>query len=166
MDYKQLVANLFEIISRNFVNSSKSPKSNFGNGQDKIKIYDIDYKGVKIHITTSNKNNYYKSEYFSKKFASYSLVDLRNILLLVLPFATNFSGGDNTSVNTLDHVKVTLEYISKEIDLMCDGKVNSASIKLINENSDLINKYDALKVRFDLIVEADEFNSKISKISK
>ena len=147
MNYHVLTANIFELVSRNFTDlACIYPISNFGDRSNGYKhnSYVINYKNNVINVT-----NCHIPKYCEKIFASFSLIDLRNVLLLLIPFATNFNGGERTSINTLEHVKLTLKYITDEIKLQCDGDINSGSITLINENRELTNKYNALKQKYD-----------------
>lgn len=144
MDYHVLVADVFKLVSRNFTNHNNW--SNFGvklfveyvllySNSDK---HVIKYKDKLIYILPNNK--YPDSDYLMEQFESFSLIDLRNILLLLIPFATNFNGVGSVSVfngigsvsvNTLDHVKLALKYITKEIES------SPSSLSLCDDNSTL-----------------------------
>lgn len=152
MDYHEIVVNIFRLVSNDIKKTSNSTDRGKRNFEDKSPF--IRYNNKIIYLKSETENNI---QYYRDEFKSFSLIDLHNILILLIPFATNFYGTGGNSpyvwINTLEHVKLTLKYISKEIKSLCNGNTNSESIRLISENRDLTNKYDVLKQKYDAMRE-------------
>lgn len=72
------------------------------------------------------------TEYFEKHFLHFSLNDLRNVLYMLLPYSTSYNG--KSSINTLEHVKFTIQYIENEIKSQKNNKYWSKIADMYNIN--------------------------------
>src|ERR1044071_1441100 len=95
------------------------------------KIY---YENMVIDMGSDSCKNELNFDYYKKLFSKFSLPQLRDILYLVVPSASNFMGvGDKPHVNTLAHVKIIIKYIEKEI-FICSSDDIKNNLDLINTN--------------------------------
>jgi len=90
-------------------------------------------------------------------FSKLSLPDLKNILYMLIPFASDWtssmtgnSSNEYVCANTLPHVKLAIKYVDDQIKLQnCDEIRNS--VDLLNRHKELQNKYESLLSEYNSI---------------
>jgi hypothetical protein len=143
-----VVAQVFCAVS---VNLCPLYMDNFGDADAKCKedVKYIEYKDVKIKLGTIFNKNKVKFcsmnlEYYKNILKPLSLIDLRCVLHLLIPYATNSYGGskDVVYVNTLPHVEATIKFINEEIAMIMYS--DKGMFDIINDNKMLKNKCETL----------------------
>lgn len=151
-----VVASTFCLVANNTGSVGKYNSTNFWRCIDTSGSYNVDYitafPGNSLYydnLTIRLNDNF---DYYEKLFEGLSLAQLRDILYLLVPCASNWViNSDEAIVNTLPHVKMAIKYIEKEI--------STDNINLITKINSLKNKYDELQIKLDLII-----NDKLKKI--
>jgi hypothetical protein len=149
-----IVASTFCLVATNSGPIGKYNYSNFsGNYNDDDTFYSncttpivgnlLCYDNLRIELNNSN------FDYYKKLFEGLCLIQLRDILYLLVPSASNWViASHNPVLNTLPHVKMAISYIEKEI--------SNNNINLVVEIDLLKNKYDELQRKLDLIINSNK----------
>lgn len=153
MDHRiNVVASTFCLVAAHTGSVGKFNSTNFcreiyeDNGYNTA--YISPYSGNSLYYNDLNiALNNLSVDYYEKLFTGLSLIQLRDILYLLVPCASNWVVNSTEGiVNTLPHVKIAISYIEKEI----------ANINVMTELNLLKNKYDELQTKLDLIIAGNK----------
>lgn len=145
-----IVASTFCLVANHTGSVGKVNSTNFWRNTCDGDGYNTDYitpyPGNLLYYNDLNiALNNQSVDYYEKLFTGLSLSQLRDILYLLVPCASNWVVNSVEGiVNTLPHVKIAISYIEKEIA--------STNIDMVAELNLLKNKYDELQTKLDLII--------------